>query len=335
MRSATLDKPFLIRQEEMAIPIPGEGEVRIRIKEVGICGSDIHFFLGHRLLDKPMVIGHEGLGIIDQVGLAVDGLRVGDRVVIEPNIPCFSCKYCLKGKSMVCPNKRVIGLTEPGCFAEYVCMPSDFVHLIPTEISDEDAVVIEPMAVAYHALKSSNAKPGETIAVIGLGAIGLLITHLAIALGYKVCVLETQAQKNEIAQKMGATPVPSLQVEDIERYWLENEIVAIFECAGASQTASFATSCAPRGSEIILVGLSEQLATFQPLKLVREGISIIPSLIYKHPTDFKDVIELIQHKVIQPGQIISGYYPLDQLQEAFMLASKGSEAKLIIQISEI
>ncbi len=77
------------------------------------------------------------------------------------------------------------------------------------------------------------------------------------------------------------------------------------------------------------------MATFQPLKLVREGISIIPSIIYNHPTDFKDVIELIQHKVIQPGQIISGYYPLDQLQEAFMLASKGSEAKLIIQISEI
>jgi threonine dehydrogenase-like Zn-dependent dehydrogenase len=226
----------------------------------------------------------------------------------------------------------VIGLNLPGCFAEYVCLPAEFVHKIPEEISDADAVMIEPVAVAHHALRIAEAKSGDSIAIIGLGAIGLLLTQLAVAFGYNVWVLEKYEAKLEIARQTGAQVVSSENFEEIELCWRQQEVVSIFECAGSSGTASLATRCAPRGSEIVLLGLSGELATFQPLKLTREGISIKPSLIYEHPTDFQKVIELIVNKVIQPSQIISGYFPLNRLQEALTIASKGLESKLIIDI---
>lgn len=332
MKAGILQQANEIRIIETSLPLPSFGEVRIKLKQVGICGSDVHMFLGHRTIGEPTIIGHEGLGFIDSLGEGVENLQVGERVVIEPNIPCQSCTYCRKGKGQICPNKKVIGLNQPGCFAEYVCLAAAFVHKIPHVISDEDAVMIEPLAVAYHALRIAEAKAGDSIAIIGLGAIGLFITHLAVVFGFRVFVTEKHASKLAIAQKMGAEVISSLDPEDIERYWLQEEIVSVFECAGSSGTASLATRCAPRGSEIVLLGLSEELATFQPLKMTREGISIKPSLIYEHPTDFQKAIQLLENKVIQPSQIISGYFPLHRLQEALTLASQGLETKLIIDI---
>lgn len=332
MKAGILQQANQIFIVETSLPLPGFGEVCVKLKQVGICGSDVHMFLGHRSIEEPTIMGHEGLGFIDSFGEGVDNLQVGERVVIEPNIPCQKCRYCQKGKGQICPNKQVIGLNKSGCFAEYVCLPAAFVHKIPDHISDADAVLIEPLAVAYHALRIAEAKPGDSIAIIGLGAIGLFITHLAVVFGYRVFVTEKHASKLAIAQKMGAEVISSLHPEDIERYWLQEEIVSVFECAGSSGTASLATRCAPRGSEIVLLGLSEELATFQPLKMTREGISIKPSLIYEHPTDFQKVIQLLENKVIQPSQIISGYYPLHRLQEALTLASQGLETKLIIDI---
>ena len=176
----------------------------MRLKQVGICGSDVHLFLGHRLLSQPTIIGHEGLGVIDSVGVGVVGRAVGERVIIEPNIPCRQCRFCLSGRGSICPNKRTIGLNEPGCFAEYVTLPADYCWAVPDAVSDADAVTVEPMAVAVHALFQSGAKPGDTIAVIGLGSIGLLLTHLALALGYRVFVTERNADKVTLATRLGA-----------------------------------------------------------------------------------------------------------------------------------
>lgn len=336
MTGAFLIKPKSIEIREIAKPEPKAGEVRVRLKKVGICGSDVHLFLGHRLLQQPVIIGHEGLGIVDKVGEGVTTLKVGERVAIEPNIPCRQCSYCMSGRGNICSNKRVIGLTENGCFAEYVTLPHEFCWPVPTEVSDEDAVVLEPLAVACHALFSSSSKPGDTIAVIGLGAIGLLITQLALRLGYKVLVIEINESKLRLAAAMGAVPFLSSNSEEtllkLAEACKDHHVSSLFECGGSEVTVSLATSIAPRGSEIILAGLSEKLATFQPLKIVREGIHIVPSIIYDHPIDFRRAIQLIQSKVIQPGKIISGTFKLQQLQEALELAATGNETKLIISL---
>lgn len=337
MKAALFKNPLDIQIENFDIPEPALGEVRVRLTQVGICGSDVHIFQGHRNLNNAVILGHEGLGFIDKLGEGVYGRAIGERVVIEPNIPCKECKFCQSGRGNICSQKRVIGVNEAGCFAEYICLTQEFCWKLPESISDQDAVVIEPMAVAYHALFSSKAQPGDAIAVIGLGAIGLLLTHLALVLGYKVLVSEINENKLKMAQNLGAIPASTsgdlnAQSAELAKIWLENDVTAVFECAGSAFTASLATAAAPRGSEIVLVGLSEQNATFNPLKMAREGISIVPSIIYNHPFDFKRVIHLIQSQTISPGFIISRKMPFSQIKEALQLASEGNESKIIIEM---
>jgi L-iditol 2-dehydrogenase len=337
MFGAFLEKPNEILINKLSIPEPKYGEVRIKLSKVGICGSDVHLFLGHRVLEKSTIIGHEGLGYIDKIGDGVTDRMIGERVVIEPNIPCKKCIHCMGGHGNICTNKQVIGLNVTGAFAEYMIISADFAWKVPNEISDDDAVCIEPTAVAVHALFSAKVKPGDTIAVIGLGAIGLLVTQLALALGYKVFVTEINKDKVKMATDLGAIPLnPSgdldAQIETLSTVWESNMVTAIFECAGAAQTASLATAAAPRGSEIVLVGLSGNLATFRPLKIAREGITIVPSIIYDHPFDFRRTIQLISSKTIKPSFIISSYTNLKNLQSALELAAKGDESKIIVEI---
>ncbi|MBO0938255.1 alcohol dehydrogenase catalytic domain-containing protein [Fibrella sp. HMF5335] len=338
MQSAYLIAPKRIAIQEAPLPEPGVGDVRVKLKLVGICGSDVHLFLGHRLLERPGIIGHEGLGYVDKLGPGVVGRAVGERVVIEPNIPCGNCRQCWTGKANTCGNKRTIGLNEPGCFADYVIVPVDFCWTIPDTISDQDAVTVEPTAVALHALLTAQAKPGDTIAVIGLGAIGLLVTHLALALGYRVLVTELNRAKVSLAEGLGALAVcpmgtPYEQSDTLAESWLRYDVRTVFECAGAALTASLATAAAPRGAEIVLVGLSAKPATFTPLKLTREGITIVPSLIYDHPDDFRRTLRLIEAGVIQPGFIVSGYAPLSDLQAALDSAAQGEASKLVIDLT--
>jgi L-iditol 2-dehydrogenase len=275
------------------------------------------------------------MGYIDKLGEGVSHLQVGDRVAIEPNIPCMQCKFCRTGKGNICEYKKVIGLDQPGCFAEYITMPAKHAWKLNDDISDQNAVTIEPAAVALHALCVSTAQPGDTIAVIGLGAIGLLLTHLAIALGYKAVVTEVNISKLKIAEELGAVDAcerQAIREETLAEAWSHHNVVAIFECAGSDRSASLATAAAPRGSEIILVGLSSHPATFQPLKLVREGISILPSIIYDHPADFQRTIQLIESKKINPSFIISRYMPLADLRAAFEMAVNGNNSKIVINI---
>ncbi len=335
MQAAFLMSPFQIQFRDVSIPDPGVGEVRVRVSMVGICGSDVHLFLGHLLLAQPTIIGHEGLGYIDAVGVGVSGRMVGQRVVIEPNIPCRQCRYCLSGRGVICINKQVVGQNRPGCFADYIVLPADFCWPVPDALSDADAVMVEPMAVALHALLQSSAQPGDTIAVIGLGAIGLLLTHLALKIGYRVIVTEHHANKVKIATDLGAEaccPLGTLanQSAVLADEWLAEEVCAVFECAGVAVTASLAASAAPRGAEVVLVGLSEQAASFTPLKIAREGIHIIPSIIYDHPVDFKRTLRLMASRVITPGFIISSHRPLIELQAALETAALGQDSKILV-----
>ncbi|MEY3647097.1 MAG: hypothetical protein RL127_1805 [Bacteroidota bacterium] len=321
MRAAYLNAPQIIAFRDEPLPEPGPGQVRIRLQEVGICGSDVHYYGGHRPLPEPTIIGHEGWGYIDAVG--PDVLRqIGERVVIDPNAPCGMCMYCQRGQATVCPHKRTIGLNAPGCFAEYVCLPADFAHALPNAVSDADAVTIEPTAVAFNALKHANLDKGDAIFVLGLGAIGMLITHLAVQRGLIVFAADLNQVLVEKAISFGA------QTGD----WQQADVRVLFECTGSAAATTQLCADAPRGSQIVLLGLSEKPASFTPLDLVRRGISIKGSLIYDHPDDFQAVIQLIVAGEIHPGQIISKYIPLSDVQAGLEAATQGHPGKIVVQI---
>jgi 4-hydroxyphenylpyruvate dioxygenase len=328
MQAAMLTAPKQIHITSVPVPVPRYGEVRIKMKSVGICGSDIHLFSGHRPdLIYPKIIGHEGYGYVEMLGEGVKHLTLGDRVVIEPNYPCMKCEFCLQGRGNICPNKRIIGVLEQGCFAEYAVVPEPFAWRVPQTIMDDDAVVIEPTAVALHAIHtSSRAYPGDTIAVVGLGAIGMLVTHIALQLGYRVVVTDSMPQKAAFAENLGA-------IISAPNQWETQDVVAIIECSGSADALSLAIEKAPRGAEIIVVGLAEKTSVFSEFQLARRGLSLVPSMIYDHPRDFKRTIQLIAAGKINPSKIISRRLTFSHVDEALEIASQGLDTKVIMDLS--
>jgi L-iditol 2-dehydrogenase len=338
MQVAYLSQPKIVEFREFPRSEPGPGEVRLRMKMISICGSDVHLYKGdwQERAPYPVRPGHEGVGIIDAVGAGVTNPTLGQRVVIEPNIPCGQCRHCLRGQGNICPNKRITGVAEPGCFAEYSVIPAKFAWPVPEHIPDEEAVLVEPTAVGWHALKAATLRPGDTIAVIGLGAIGLLLTHVALAVGYKVVVRDHVLDKMALAEQWGAAAIRLQDNEDVifqvGAQMDVADVVAVFDCGGTPRTAELAIGSAPRGSQIMIVGLAHEPVQFVPFDMTRRGINILTSMIYDHPADFPRVIELIANGTIQPGRAISRRCRFAQLPEALALAADGTETKIVLEM---
>jgi threonine dehydrogenase-like Zn-dependent dehydrogenase len=304
------------------------------MKAVGICGSDVSMFMGHRPdLALPLLVGHEGLGYVDKLGAGVTSVEPGGRVVIEPNYPCGHCAMCWQGRGNICLNKRIMGVRETGCFADYAIVPAEFTWSIPDTVQDDDAVVIEPTAVALHTIFSSPARPGDVVAVIGLGAIGLLVTHLAVQMGYRVLAYDRLPDKIALAESFGAVPMPADATnQQLAALWQQADVHTVFECAGAAPALTLAVEAAPRGAYVVVAGLSDKDSTISEFAMTRQGINIITSMIYQHPVDFSRTIRLIEQGFIQPSRIISQHLPFDQLPEALVTASQGQHAKIIVHL---
>lgn len=330
MKAGLLIAPEKIQITETGAPRVGRDEVLIEPIRVGICGSDISFFTGHRTPPAyPLQLGHEVVGRIAAAGEAVTMLDVGQRVVVEPNYPCGVCTFCRAGRSNICINKKILGMTVPGCFAERFAAPAEFVWPVTDTISDEDAVAIEPLTVSLHALWQSGAQIGDTVAVIGCGATGLLLVHAAIAQGMRVLAHDKFDSKLEMARRLGAELDPS---PDVAALWRDSGVTTVFECAGASPTVELALNAVPRGGQVILVGLSSSRVSFTPLKFVREEIRVSGSIIYNHPTDFARAISLVARGVLSPGRIVSDTLPFDEIARAMQLASTGEAGKILLKM---
>ena len=328
MQAALLVAPKKIEIHQISAPRVAANEVMIQPARVGICGSDVSFYQGHRAVPYPFVLGHEVVGHIVALGEQVTNFEIGQRVIVEPNYPCGTCAFCRSGRGAICPNKKSLGVSLPGCFAESFVAPAEFVWHVPDDIPDADAVVIEPLAVSLHALVHSGARMGDTIAVIGCGATGLLLIHVAVAQGIRVLAHDKFADKLALARQLGAVMV--VAGGDVAELWRAENVTTVFECAGASATVELALSAAPRGSQVVLVGLSSSPASFIPLRLVREGIRVSGSLIYDHPADFARVIDLVKHGTLRPSQIVTDTLTLDAMDRALQLASTGQAGKVVV-----
>lgn len=331
MKAALLIAPQQIEIAETAPADMGVDSVLIEPERVGICGSDVSFFSGHRAPPAfPLVLGHEVVGRIVAKGDQVTGLKVGQRVIVEPNFPCGTCAYCRAGRSNICINKKILGMTVPGCFAEQVVAPAEFVWAIPDSLSDEDAVTIEPLTVSLHALWQSGAQIGDTVAIIGCGSTGLLLVHAAAAQGMRVLAHDKFPNKLEMARRLGAQVDPN---PDVQATWREAGVTTVFECAGASSTVELALQAVPRGGQVVLLGLSSSEVRFVPLKFVREEIRVSGSIIYNHPTDFARAIALVGRGVLAPGRIVSENLPFAETRQALEIASTGEAGKVLLEMT--
>lgn len=292
---------------EIEAPIAGPGEVLIRPVFAGICGSDVSLFLGHRAVASfPHILGHEIVGRIEALGAGVTKLKIGQRVVVEPNYTCGVCEFCRSGRGNICPNKKSAGVNLPGFFSELCVAPAEFTWPVGEDMPDVDAATLEPLAVAVHAIKQSGVSLGDTIAIIGCGAIGLLLAQVAIAQGVRVIAHETSAKKLAMAREIGAI-TPS--TDDIAALWKKEDVIKIFDTTGVHATVELALASAPRGSEVLLLGLATENAKFIPLRFVREGIKLSGSLIYDHPFDFPRAISLVSRGLLHPSRIVTDTVP--------------------------
>jgi len=334
MRGSLLTGTKQMTVQDLSVPEPGPDEVRIKLWKAGICGSDLHIYAGHFSgIPHPLTTGHEGLGIIEKCDVNVSPDRLGERVVIEPNFPCLECRYCKRGQGNICPDKRIFGVRETGCFAQYAVVPAEFVWPIPNGVSNDDALLVEPLAVAFHALNMISAEPGSAIAVIGLGAIGLLVAQLGLALGYRVLVNDTVPEKLALPVNWGAVGVQEPTNKGLNAAFTEADVLAVFETTGSGDGTRASIESAPRGAEVVLVGLSLAEVPIVPMALTRNGNQIFTSMIYDHPNDFRQVIALIDSGAIQPSKIISSRTNLENLPQTFdRLMVKNLETKVVVDI---
>lgn len=317
------DHQFTIKEEK--IPVPKADEVLIRIKANGICGSDIHFYregrLGNFVVDRPYVPGHECSGIIVEKGSDVKGFSKGEPVVIEPGIPCGTCRYCKEGRYNLCPD--VVFLSAPptnGTFCDYIAIRSDMVFPIPQTLPFEEAAMVEPVAVGVHAVSRARFRNGDTAVVVGAGPIGLLTAQAfkAAGGGEVICVDFNQFRLG-LAQKIGID-----QVAVPGDSGLNGAADVVFETAGAGKaTASTFDYCRPGGC-VVQVGwpggniVEMNIATFLDKELDYVAVN-------RYANAYPAAIRWISDGRIDVKDLITGRYQLEQIAEAFADSSQNPD----------
>ena len=320
MRAVVLeDEPRSLRVvSDWPEPEPGPGEVLVQVRGVGICGSDLALHAGRRQPPSfPWLIGHETFGEIAATGPGVDAGRAGQRVVIEPNIPCGGCPACRAGRTSACPQRQSLGFTAPGTLAERIAVPAAFAWPVPADWGDGDAVCAEPLTVALTAVRRATAVLAATAApagpdrclVIGAGSQGTLACIALTACGISPAVLDPHRGRQELAAELGARPAG--------RH--ETGFGLVFETSGASEALAEAVDRVARGGLVVLMGLNSQPAPIITQRLVQRQLTLMGSLIYDHPGDFAEVTS--KHGP-GAGRVLRACYPMAEAEAAFRAAAE-------------
>jgi len=339
MRAAVLHGPHRLNIERVPLPQLELDEVLVAVDAVGLCGSDVHCYIGERSMEYPMVLGHEITGRIVAAGTNVQAQRMGERVAIEPNIPCGRCMLCTRRLGRICPHKQSLGLTRWGGLADYVAVPERFAWSIPERLSLRDAATIEPTTVAVHALSHAQIEVGATIAIVGCGGVGLLLATVAIAQGYRVVAIEpNETRRNAVLTAGAICAFATNDAQEAHTIFEQTGVVAIFECAGFSITAQLCLDAAPQGSSIVLVGMATEDVALNPLRFVRNELELRGALIYEHPQDFARTIDLIASGKLAPGSTASPPQPLESLAallEAMAAGKLGAKPLIAVRPAEM
>lgn len=335
MRAALLYGPRDIRLGEVARPEPGPGEVVIRVRATGICGSDLHMYTGDRAVDYPQILGHEFAGDVVAIGEGVAGLAPGDRVTAEPNFSCGVCLYCREGLVNLCINRVGMAINWPGTLAEYAKVPARFVWRIPDSMSYRQGALVEPLMVGVHAVRRGRVRVGDTVAVMGCGAIGLLTVAAAKVAGARVFAVDIVPEKLEMARRMGAEAAfNGRDPEVVERIRALTPAsqgpLVVFETAGVAATVQQALDLVRAGGRVVLVGLSTRPAQVVPMGVARREVEILGSFIY-YAGEFEVGIRLIAEGVVDAEALVGMVVGLDETDAAFRAVEAGSVAKAMVE----
>lgn len=324
MKAAIFNKPGDIKVSDIPVPGIGEGEVLIKVKACGICGTDLHIYrggVGSAPVKPPIVLGHEFSGEVVEVGKRVDNVKVGDKVAVDPNIYCGKCEFCRIGKKELCENLRAIGINYNGGFEEYCAVPAEQVYKLPDSLDFISGAMMEPLACCIHGVDLSKIKSADTVLILGGGAIGLIIMQLARLSGAsKVIVSEPIESRRALALKLGADLVVNPVENDLKEVLEMNDIHGVdivFECVGSKVTASQAFDVVKRGGHIVLFGVAgiDDEVILKPFDVYQKQLTISGSFI--NPDTNYRAVNLLESGRVNVRDLITHRYRIDDINDAF------------------
>jgi 2-desacetyl-2-hydroxyethyl bacteriochlorophyllide A dehydrogenase len=331
--------PGRIAVETADIPAPGPAEALVRTLAAGVCGSDLHAAHGrHPFVPLPYRPGHEVVGVIEAVGSAVNDRSPGQRVIVEPDLPCWTCKMCTSGRENLCENLQFFGCGYPqGGMADYFTLAANRLHAVPETLDDHTAALIEPLSTPVHAVRLAGDVADRSVAILGAGTIGLFTLAVVRAHGAgKVVSTDPNPAKRRRAEALGADVTVDARAPDVTeqvREALGGSADIVFDCVAVQSSVDQAIAIADKGGTVMVVGVPAGEVTV-PLPIVQDHqIRIQGSATYL-PEDYTESAGLLGRGAVRTADFVTATRPLAQVAEAFELASSGQHVKVLVTVGE-
>jgi L-iditol 2-dehydrogenase len=330
MKTLRLHGPGDLRFHDEPIPAPNAGEILLRVTSVGICGSDLHWFheagIGVDHLVKPLILGHEFCAVTES----------GERMAVDPAIPCGKCHYCIRGDPNFCENLYFAGQgDEDGALREWVTWPQRCLFPLPDTLSDADGAMLEPLGIAIHAVDLAHLRVGMRVGVFGSGPIGFLIMQLARLAGASTIIAtDVLPHRVEAAYKSGADAAylvsPNMTSPEAEMVG-KHGLSVVFEAAGDNNAVEMAISAASPGGKVIIVGIPpDDRTAFSASIPRRKGLTI--KMVRRMKLTYPRAIQLVQSGKVDVRSLVTHVFPFDQSIEAYRLAERREGLKAMITL---
>ncbi len=330
--------PKDLRFTDIPKPSIAPDEILMKVKEIGICGTDLHIYSGGMKVPTPLVMGHEFVGEVVEAGSGVKNVKVHDRVVAEHVIGCGKCIYCNQGLKNLCKSPVVIGLHRSGALAEFLSIPANLVFPIPNDLSYDDGVLVEPLSIAVYAMKRAGITKPCNVAVVGQGPIGIFVDQVAKAMGCKVYGFDINDARLAYSQKMGFIDAglntgSASYMQDFQKVLGTDGADVVFEVVGREETAQISLNLAKSRGKVVILGVFEHDVSLNMMQIVKKELQVLGS--WTCLDSFAETIELIKSKDIDTSTLITHRYTFDNAIKAFEEAfdTSTNRIKSIIEFS--
>jgi len=340
MKAAFLYEPGKIDFEELEVPKPGPGEVLVKVAACGLCGSDIHYYehgkIGSFVVEAPLILGHECGGTVVELGEGVRNVKVGDRVAIEPGVPCRTCRWCKSGRYNLCPDVRFLA-TPPihGAFVEYIVHAADFVFPIPDRMTFEQAAMCEPLSVGIFAARRGKVTAGDFVAVLGTGPIGLMTIQAAKAFGASTVVAtDVDNGRLALAEKLGADYTVNAAERDVKEALAETgtEPDVVIETAGTKATTAGTVELVRRGGRCVWVGLApEGVFEIPVIEAVAREVDIYG--VFRYANTYPTAVNMIAAGQVDVASCITSRFVLGEVDKAIELGASHAPDQVKIMVT--
>ncbi len=323
-----------IEVKDAPVPAPGAGEVLLRVRACGICGSDLHFYRGELPALPTVSPGHEFAGEVAEVGEGVQGFAPGQRVLVEPIRSCRECAYCRTGSYQLCPKRVLLGTFVSGGLAEYVAVPAYTLYALPDGLDFELAALVEPLAVAVHGLHLVDLSFGERVVILGSGSIGVMVALAARALGASE-VIATYRYDHQAEAALAAGATRAVPADEASGLAAEKPDVVVEAVGGHADTLSQAIGMLRPGGRVSVLGLFTAPVQVHALPLMLNEVRVTGGITYCRPgqhSDFDVALRIIGADPERARGIISHRFPLKDADEAFRAAADKSTASVKVQV---